>query len=284
MARRPRGEAALTFTADELPDAWRPKKRLPKELREASFFVYWPGDDHPVFLPGRRPGSDATPWMNKRGAAWRAVGWLKEVIQRLPGRAVARLIDGSSLVSRARLTGDFDRRSIRWLRTALRKEGFVVLGPGDLRAAAPAARDDWDGLVLECVAGGGAVGSYVLRWVAGDRRALLETAGWLEDPEAYAREPSPSAVESEWRALHVVRDGRVERTIDLAEHIRVNGARLDAWLANAVEPPRRVRVHWRSMSLPRPTRRRVRPNEEVALIGLGPDDDDVTLLRHGLNE
>jgi hypothetical protein len=227
--------------------------------------------------------------MNKRGAAWKAVKWLEEVIRELPASAVARLMPERSHLSPERLVGDFDRRSIGWLRGALEKQGFDVLGVEDLATAELPARDDWDGLLLEVVAAGGAAGSYVLRWLAGDRRSLLEMAAWLEDVDAdgydaYAREPKPSPVETEWRALHVIRGGCVERSIDLGQHVRVDGEPLDAWLAGPVKPPRRVRVDWPSMKLPRPTKRRVRPGEEVALRGLGPDDDDVVLLRHGVND
>ncbi|PRP93257.1 hypothetical protein ENSA5_43520 [Enhygromyxa salina] len=279
-----RGPTALAFCADALPEALQVKKRLPVELREASFFVYWPGDESPIWLPNRRPSSDGQPWMNKRGAAWKATKWLDEVIGRLPMRAVKRLMPGRSFVSRTHLRGDFDRRSLAWVRKALAKQDFEVLDIDALLAEDTDPRDDWDGLVLECVAGGGAAGSYDLRWLAGDRGSLREMADWLEDPESYSREEGASAAERESWFLHVVRGGEVERSVDLREHIRVDKEPLEAWLAGPAKTAKRVRVSWSAMKLPRPTKRRVAPGDEVSLRGLGPDEDDLIRLRHGVNE
>mgnify|MGYP001628054295 FL=1 len=262
---KPRGDAVLVFVAEDLPEGLRPRARLPKELASAVFYVH--GSKSPLRLPGRRPGGDVTPWMNKRGAPWRATRWLQAVVGELPRAAAQRLTPGG-VVSASRLRADFDRRTRAYVTKQLEALGLEVLDLHALLSAAPPPGKD--GLLLECVALGGASGSYTIRWLARDRAALVEMIPWLEQPETYDPERG-SACHETW-GLHVVSAGQIVRRLDLQAHVTLDGQPVLAWTEGA---PSRVKVDWAAMKLPRASARSVKPGEEISITGwedLDPED------------
>ncbi|KIG13537.1 hypothetical protein DB30_07985 [Enhygromyxa salina] len=264
------------FVAEELPEQLQPAARLPKELAEAVFYVYAPGSEQQLRLPGRRPGDDAAPWMNKRGAAWKAIQWLKAVTQKLPLPVLERLIPGSWL-SPSLLAGDFDRRRPAHVKKKLEALGLEVLDLSALLAVEQAPGRD--GLVLECFADGTEAGSYTRRWLASDRASLREMAPWLEDPATY--NATTGAAQYEFWQLHVVAGGRITRSIELLEQIALDGEPASAWQAGT---PKRVKVDWSAMKLPRPSPRSVEPGHEIWVAGWQElDPEDAVLLRFGEN-
>lgn len=273
MARR-RKRSALVFAADALPSAMRPPKRLPKALAGATCFVYSPGNDAvPVVLPGCP------------SAAYRESGraWLRAVIARLPRAVIARLEEGGRIVSASQLTGEVDHRAPATVARHLAALGFETF---ELEAAAREPRaPGLDALVLEVVGGGGAAGAHHLAWVAGDRRSLCEVAAWLDDASSYTRESLEKVVRYESWTLHVVKAGRVARSIDVVKCLRLDGAPLAAWLEGSAERPRRVAIEWSAMKLPRASARSVRPGQAIEVQGWEAlDEDAVVHLRFGAND
>jgi hypothetical protein len=219
--------------------------------------------------------------MNKRGAAWMAKRWLDALTGRLPRAAVARLMRNAMIQSRSHLHGDFDRRTVGAVVPKLRALGFDTVSLAALLEVEAPSDDDRDALVLSVQSLGGAAGSYHHLWVAQDRQTLCTMAPWLEDPAAW----SPDQLElDEILELHVVKSGRIVRTLDLWDHVTIDGRSKAGWRGGAPAVPRRVTIDWRAMRLPRATKKSVRRGDEIAVRGWEEADEEASIrLRYGPN-
>jgi hypothetical protein len=265
-----RRRLALVFAIDALPDSLHPAKRRPKQLAGKTCYVYWPGNELPIVLPGCRTGATSP----------QTLEWLRAMMSKLPKPAIAGLMKGHAAVSAWHLTARVDQRTPATVGKQLAARGFEVVDlDGLLDLEPPPARH---ALVLQVSGLGGAAGTHDIHWVARDRASLCEMAEWLINPDSYGRGALSWVVQTECWSLHIVKAGEIARSFDLLEHLRLDGKRVHDWLAGDAERPRRVSLDWAAMKLPRASARSVGPGEELLVSGWDAHEAAIR-LRFGIN-